>query len=123
MLTTGREVPITAVPDMSLWDTEIGRRMANTFQMFVPFGFAQGGITSYARGGIEAHITGRELIRYGEPSTGAKPWIPRLSPTPRRSEEIARIAARWLGGMFLSSDELAKATLLARGGSGCQIQR
>lgn len=72
-------------------------------------------LTAYAGGGIEAHVAGRQVIRYAEPETGGEAFIPRFG-NQARSEEIARIAAGWLGGKFITAKELSKITGFAAGG-------
>src|SRR5690606_13849811 len=53
-----------------------------------------GGINSYAKGGIHAHVQRGEMIRYAEPQTGGEAFIPRLGDR-NRSLAILAEAAGW----------------------------
>ena len=67
-----------------------------------------GGVHEVARyGRIPAHITKHPTILYGERATGGEAMIPRFG-IQSRSEQIAKVAAGWLGGMFVSRKELEK---------------
>lgn len=111
------ETPITAkvTGDWLLFDAQAAARNAAVFTAAQVFQWRWGGIMAYAKGGIEAHVAGRQVIRYAEPQTGGEAFIPRLG-NQARSEEIARIAAGWLGGAFLTSKELSKIPGYALGG-------
>lgn len=87
--------------------------------------YAMGGLTAYgarlrefASGGITAHVATGDVYRYAEPSTGGEAFIPRLGDR-GRSEQIAKVVARWLGGVFLTAGELSRGvTPMANGGIG-----
>lgn len=65
-----------------------------------------GAVTAYAFGGITpAHITRKQLFKYGEPETGGEAFIPRIG-LRNRSESILRQAAGWYKGAYLSREEL-----------------
>ena len=67
-----------------------------------------GGVHEVARyGRIPAHITKHPTILYGERATGGEAMIPRFG-IQSRSEQIAKVAAGWLGGLFVSRKELEK---------------
>jgi hypothetical protein len=56
-----------------------------------------GAVTAYARGGVTpAHITRRQMFKYGEPETGGEAFIPRRG-NMARSRKILGVAAGWLG--------------------------
>jgi TP901 family phage tail tape measure protein len=79
---------------------------------FLPgFEFAKGAITSYATGGINAHVQRGERIRYAEPSTGGEAYIPRLG-NRARSTAILQQASSWYGYQLVPK----RATPMALGG-------
>lgn len=50
-----------------------------------------GGIASFAQGGV----TGRQIIKFGEPSTGGEAFVPRLGISQARAASILDVAASW----------------------------
>ncbi len=111
-------VTVDMIPDWArLWaEARAMEIVAKLTPSWLPnFGARWGGVTAYAGGGIEAHVAGRQVIRYAEPETGGEAFIPRFG-NQARSEEIARIAAGWLGGKFITAKELSKITGFAAGG-------
>ncbi len=66
--------------------------------------YAAGAVTSYATGGIHAHVARGDVIRYAEPETGGEAFIPRFG-DPSRSMAILNEAASWYGATVV--DDLA----------------
>lgn len=77
--------------------TNAGSLLASAARLAAERESRWGSVTAYAAGGVTpAHITGRELMKYGEPATGGEAYIPRIG-NPTRSLGILQTAAGWYG--------------------------
>lgn len=83
----------------------------------VPIGNRWGAITSYASGGVDAHIGHGDLIRYAEPETGGEAYIPRLGDA-ARSTKVLQKAASWYGLAVVPTGGYGQMTSPAPSGPG-----